>query len=243
MDQLRDGHASGPQALPRRADFARGAGLKRARRSDAAAIASCKIRDRIPRDSLSTTGGERRGEEADAVRLFDPEARSPPHTSLPRSSLFDFLCRMAEPLPTLHYKRARFVTQLPASYLYTPGHFWLSREEARTWKIGLTKFGSRMLGEMVDYGFDTAPGAQVVPGQVIGWVEGFKAISELACVGAGKFAGANTALEQSITLVNQDPYGTGWLYALKGEPDRTCMDVRAYAKLLDQVIDKLSQGA
>ncbi len=95
-----------------------------------------------------------------------------------------------------------------------------------------------MLGEMVDYGFDTAAGSPVSPGQAIGWIEGFKALSDVFCVGKGEFAGLNPALEGDITLVNRDPYGAGWLYMITGEPDSTCMDVRAYAGLLDRTIDK-----
>lgn len=144
-----------------------------------------------------------------------------------------------EPDPTaaLPYQRARFTTHLPTACLYTSKHFWLARQEEMTWRVGLTKFGSRMLGEMVDYGFETVPGTQVVPGQVIGWIEGFKALSELSCVASGEFLGPNPALDQHITFVNQDPQGAGWLYAVKGEPGPGCLDVRGYTLLLDETID------
>ncbi len=142
---------------------------------------------------------------------------------------------------TLPYKRARFVTQLPTAYVYSPGHFWLSRRPDGFCRVGLTKFGSRMLGEMVDHGFEVAPRSRVIPGQSIGWVEGFKAVSELFCIATGEFAGGNRALDEKITLVNQDPYGMGWLYEVRGEPDTTCLDVYAYARLLDETIDKFLQ--
>ncbi len=148
-----------------------------------------------------------------------------------------------DPTAVLPYRRARFTTQLPTACLYTSKHFWLTRQEEMTWRVGLTKFGSRMLGEMVDYGFDTVPGTPVVPGQVIGWIEGFKALSELGCVVSGEFLGPNAALDQHITLVNQDPYDAGWLYAVRGEPGPDCLDVRGYARLLDETIDGfLKQG-
>jgi len=41
--------------------------------------------------------------------------------------------------------------------------------------------------------------------------------------------------------VNQDPFGAGWLYAVNGTPDSTCVKVQAYAAILDQTIDKLLQ--
>jgi glycine cleavage system H protein len=143
---------------------------------------------------------------------------------------------------TLAYRRARFTTQLPLEYLYTPRHFWIGRHNEQAWRIGLTKFGSRLLGEMVDYGFEVGRGAQITPGQVIGWVEGFKAISELISLTTGTFSGANASLEVDFTLVNQDPYGEGWIYAIQGEPDQTCVDAQAYARMLDDAIDKLSQA-
>jgi len=144
-----------------------------------------------------------------------------------------------ERLPTLAYRRARFATQLPVEYFYTPRHYWIARHDERTWRIGLTKFGSRLLGEMVDYGFEVPEGATITPGQVIGWVEGFKAISEIISISTGSFAEANVSLEQNLTLINQDPYGEGWIYAAQGAPDRTCVDAQAYARILDEAIDTL----
>lgn len=144
-----------------------------------------------------------------------------------------------EQLSFLPYQRARFATQLPVAYRYSLGHYWIARQDPQVWRVGLTKFGSRLIGEMVDYGFDATPGSLVTPGKVIGWIEGFKAIADLFCVGLGEFAGINPALDNDIVAVNRDPYGAGWLYAIKGEPDSTCMNVQAYAALLDRTIDKL----
>jgi len=147
---------------------------------------------------------------------------------------------MSEQTPkTRQYQRARFVTQLPAHYLYSPSHFWAARQDERTWRVGFTKFASRMLGEMVDYGFDAPVDALVTSGQRIGWIEGFKAVSDLFCIIDGRFAGPNPALEGDLALVNRDPYGAGWLYAVVGRPDSTCVNVDAYAKVLDETIDRI----
>jgi glycine cleavage system H protein len=140
---------------------------------------------------------------------------------------------------TLHYKRSQFSTHLPVEYLYSPSHAWLAQQEQGVCRIGLTKFATRMLGEMVDHGFEIEPGVPVQCGQIVGWVEGFKAISDLYCIASGEFAGGNAALKQKITLISKDPYGTGWLYAVKGEPDAKCMDVHAYRDLLDKTIDRI----
>src|SRR5207302_10026748 len=131
---------------------------------------------------------------------------------------------------TLHYKRSRFVTQLPVDYLYSPSHGWIARQEGDLWRVGFTKFAVRMLGDMVDHGFEIEPGAPVQPGQIVGWIEGFKAISDLFCIAEGNFAGANPLLKERITVVNKDPYGEGWLYMVKGKPDSKCVDVHGTAR-------------
>ena len=140
---------------------------------------------------------------------------------------------------TLHYKRSHFVTQLPLDYLYSPSHFWLARQGGDVWRVGLTKFASRMLGDLVDYKLDLEPGAEVSTGQIMGWVEGFKAISDLYCVVDGKFVGGNPDLKQRIAVVNKDPYGLGWIYEGRGRPDVKCMEVQAYRELLDRTIDRI----
>lgn len=147
---------------------------------------------------------------------------------------------MENPRPkTLHYKRSHFVTQLPLDFLYSPAHSWIARQADGMFRVGLTKFASRMLGDMVDHGFELEPGAPVEFGQIIGWVEGFKAISDLYCVANGEFAGGNPLLKEKIAVVNKDPYGTGWLYQVRGTPDANCLDVHAYARYLDKAIDKI----
>lgn len=138
---------------------------------------------------------------------------------------------------TLFYKRSHFVTHLPVSFLYTRAHFWLAQQASGEWRIGLTKFATRMLGDMVDHGFEIEAKATVSVGQIVGWVEGFKAISDVYCVATGTFLGGNTALREKISLVDKQPYAGGWLYAVQGTPDEKCLDVNAYRDHLDRAID------
>ena len=140
---------------------------------------------------------------------------------------------------TLLYKRARFSTPLPVDFLYSPSHYWIAPHEDGLWRVGLTKFAGRMLGEMVDYGFEIEANAPVSPGQILGWVEGFKAISDVFCIAAGTFVDTNPALKGKIELITKDPYGEGWIYAVRGQPDAKCIDVEAYRTILDKTIDRL----
>ena len=138
---------------------------------------------------------------------------------------------------TLFYKRSHFVTHLPVDYLYSRSHFWLARQSDETWRVGLTRFATRMLGDMVDHGFEPTPESAVAVGQIIGWVEGFKAISDIYCVATGSFLGGNPELREKIALIDKEPYAAGWLYTVRGTPDERCLDVNAYRDHLDRAID------
>ena len=67
-----------------------------------------------------------------------------------------------------------------------------------------------MLGDMVDFGFELKPGSRITKGEIIGWVEGFKAISDIYCVVEGTFSVANEGLKEKITAISKDPYASGW---------------------------------
>src|SRR5688500_329710 len=137
------------------------------------------------------------------------------------------------------YRRSRFSSRLPSDRLYTPSHFWLREVEPGVWRVGFTKFATRMLGDLVEHAFKSKQGSNVAVGEAIGWVEGFKAVTDLYCVIDGEFLGGNAALEQDVTLTDADPYGEGWLYAVRGTPEANAVDVHGYIQLLDMTIDKM----
>ena len=139
----------------------------------------------------------------------------------------------------IYYKRSRFSTRLLENRLYTAGHSWLEREERDLWRIGFTKFAVRMLGEIVELGGETEPGATVETGQIVGWVEGFKAVTDIFSPMSGRFEGFNPTVEKNITLVTRDPYVKGWLFKIHGQPDSGCLDVHGYVSLLDTTIEKM----
>ncbi len=139
----------------------------------------------------------------------------------------------------IRYKRSRFSTRLPSDLLYSPSHYWIGREVAGVWQVGFTKFATRMLGEMVELDFEVEAGEAIETGQTVGWVEGFKAVTDLFSPLDGTFCGANAQLEDAVDLVGRDPYRRGWLYRVQGRPDDDWLDVRGYMTLLDQSIDKM----
>lgn len=139
----------------------------------------------------------------------------------------------------IFYKRSRFSTYLSPDYLYAPSHFWLSKEENGQWRVGFTKFATRMLGEAVECNFETAENDAVQLGQVIGSLEAFKAMTDLYCVVEGRFLNYNPGIDQDCTIISSFPYDKGWLYRVEGTPDAQCVGVDGYIQLLDETIDKL----
>lgn len=140
------------------------------------------------------------------------------------------------------YKRSRFSTRLPVDRRYTAAHYWLREESPEVWRVGFTKFATRMLGDLVEYEFASSAGAPVTLGEEIGSVEGFKAVTTIYSVAEGEFLDAGEGLRADITLVETDPYGRGWLYRVRGRPDPASVDVQGYIAILDATIDKLLES-
>jgi glycine cleavage system H protein len=143
---------------------------------------------------------------------------------------------------TVAYKRSRFSTRLPVGCRFTPSHYWLLEMEPGVWRVGFTKFATRMLGDIIEFDFKVQDGAPIEAGQVLGWTEGFKAMSDIHSAASGEFLGANPALAGSITLIDHDPYGEGWLYLVRGAPDPGSTDVDGYIAVLDATIDTMLRG-
>lgn len=146
---------------------------------------------------------------------------------------------MQPPVCRIPYRRSRFSTQLPTDRRYTPSHYWLLEQEPGVWTVGYTRFATRMLGDLVEYGYELKPAEPLELGQTVGWIEAFKAITDIYSVGTGEFLGGNPQLEQSPATFDKDPYGAGWLYRFRGTPDPNTVDAAEYTALLDLAIDKI----
>lgn len=143
----------------------------------------------------------------------------------------------------VRFKHARFSARLPVAFQYSLSHYWMKpvEEESNLWQVGFTKFATRMLGELVEAQFEVQEGDDVASGQQIGYVEGFKAASDLFCVMDGEFAGSNPILEVDACIVKSSPYEDGWLYSVKGAPEESSVDVHGYVEHLNALIEKMQQ--
>jgi glycine cleavage system H protein len=146
------------------------------------------------------------------------------------------------PGQTVYYRRSRFTTHLPVDRRYSRAHYWLLEESPGTWRVGLTKFATRMLGDIVEFEFSVAEGTPVALGDEIGSMEGLKAVTTIFAAGTGRFGGEGVLLRQDVTLAESDPYGQGWLYRLHGQPAADTVDVHGYVAILDATVDKMLAG-
>jgi glycine cleavage system H protein len=107
--------------------------------------------------------------------------------------------------------------------------------------VGYTKFALRMLGEIVDVQLERKAGETIEPGEVIGAIEGFKALSDLFAVGHGRFLRANPDLATTLEVLTEEPYEKGWIYEFEGNPENRAFGVEEYRNLLDATIDRMLQ--
>jgi len=98
---------------------------------------------------------------------------------------------------------------IPANLKYTKEHEWL-RVEGDSAFIGITDFAQSELGEIVFVEVETI-GETLQSGEVFGTVEAVKTVSELFLPVGGEVVEFNEALESSPELINDDPYGKGWI--------------------------------
>ena len=120
----------------------------------------------------------------------------------------------------------------PKDRLYSKTHEWV-KIDGTTATMGITQFAQEQLGDVVFVEL-AAAGKGVKAGESIGNIESVKAVSEIFSPVAGEVGEVNGELESRPELVNQDPYGDGWLVRLSvaaGAGDGL-MDAAAYETFL-----------
>jgi glycine cleavage system H protein len=115
---------------------------------------------------------------------------------------------------------------LPEDLLYARTHEWV-RVEGDVVVVGVTDYAQDQLGEVV---FVELPdvGRSVDAGEEMGTLESVKAVSEMVSPVAGEIVAVNEQLNAEPNLVNEDPYGDGWLVKISGSVDEDLLDAAAY---------------
>jgi len=98
---------------------------------------------------------------------------------------------------------------VPANLKYTKEHEWI-RSEGEIAYVGITDYAQSELGEIVFIEVETV-GETLNEGEVFGTVEAVKTVSDLYLPVDGEILEFNEELESNPELVNDDPYGKGWM--------------------------------
>ena len=124
---------------------------------------------------------------------------------------------------------------LPGDLLYSKDHEWVRAEPGDRIRIGVTDYAQDALGDVVYVQVPTV-GATVATGASFSEVESTKSVSDIYAPASGRIVEVNDALADQPQLVNEDPYGAGWLCVIElSAPDEldALLDAAAYLALIE----------
>jgi glycine cleavage system H protein len=125
--------------------------------------------------------------------------------------------------------------EFPEDLRYTKEHEWARREGSRV-RVGITDFAQDALGDVV-YVDIPEVGASVQASTPFGEVESTKSVSDVYSPVSGTVAERNPLVDDRPELVNEQPYGDGWLIVVEGAADDALdqlMDAAAYRAFVEQ---------
>ena len=122
---------------------------------------------------------------------------------------------------------------IPSNLHYTKEHEWI-RVEGNEAYVGITDYAQSELGEIVFVDINTE-GETLAQGEVFGSVEAVKTVSDLNMPVQGEVLEINETINDQPELVNNDPYGEGWMIKISVvNPDElnNLLDVAGYQALI-----------
>ena len=128
------------------------------------------------------------------------------------------------------------MSNVPTDLKYARSHEWLREHADGTVEIGISDHAQQALGDLV---FVEVPavGRSLQQGEAFAVVESVKAASDVYAPVAGTVVAINEALSKTPELINQDPYGNGWIMRLKPSAAPAAaglLGAEAYAVLADE---------
>lgn len=125
--------------------------------------------------------------------------------------------------------------EFPEGLRYTKEHEWVAVDGGRA-RVGITDFAQDALGDVV---FVQPPeaGADVSAMSSVAEVESTKSVSDIYAPVSGTVVEVNAALESTPELLNQDPYGDGWIFVIEmSDPAQVdaLLDANAYRRLVEE---------
>ena len=128
------------------------------------------------------------------------------------------------------------MSKVPPELRYSESHEWV-RLEGDIATIGITDFAQDALTDVV-YVEMPKKGARIEPKKTFGVVESVKSVSDLYAPLAGEIVDVNDALQKAPELVNDDPYGRGWMIKVRlANPKATAslLDADGYRKVIGEI--------
>jgi glycine cleavage system H protein len=125
----------------------------------------------------------------------------------------------------------------PSDLLFHPEHDWAridDSQEPETATLGITWYAQDALGEVVFFE-PPAPGTMLTKDAPYAEVESVKAVSDVIAPLSGEIIEVNPALVENPALINEDPYGEGWLVRVRlgdSAEKQTLLDARSYMATL-----------
>lgn len=126
------------------------------------------------------------------------------------------------------------MSDLPQDLQFTKDHEWARKNDDGTFTIGITAHAVEQLGDITAVSLPDA-GDSVEAGERFGDIDSVKAVSDLYAPLDGEVTEVNAALDDEPEVINEDPYGKGWMIKLRpadGASLDALMNAAAYAKLL-----------
>ena len=121
--------------------------------------------------------------------------------------------------------------EIPNDLLYTIEHEWVRLKDNRA-TVGITDFAQGQLGDIV---FVELPseGTELMRENTFGVVESVKTVSDVYAPVSGKVVAINKDLESQPELINNDPYGKGWMVEIEfsnSNPEENLLNSNQYAE-------------
>jgi len=121
------------------------------------------------------------------------------------------------------------MSALPAELKYTAEHEWVA-VDGDVARIGITAYAAEKLGDVVFVELP-AVGSAVAAGRVVGEIESTKSVGELYAPVDGEVVEANQSVVDDPSLVNSDPFGEGWMIAVRFASLPALLSADEYAAL------------
>lgn len=126
------------------------------------------------------------------------------------------------------------MSEIPVELKYTKSHEWIRQEDDGSVVVGITAHAQDLLGDMV-YVEVPEPDTKASAEEAVAVVESVKAASDVYCPINGEITEGNEALADAPELVNNDPFGEGWIMRI--QPDDMAeldqlMDADAYEAMI-----------